>query len=77
MHTLPLGAAESVIPIQGKAICGSQSTPTDAQLYQPGHSARSDVEKPQTTHPGKNSKCLNVLDISQLCIRLLVVSGTL
>lgn len=53
-----LGAAESLIPVQGKAIRGSQSSPTDTQLHQPGHSACSDVAKPQTTHPGTNKTCL-------------------
>lgn len=58
-HVCLPGAAESLIPIQGKAIRGSQSTPTDAQLHQPGHSTRSDVEKPQATHPGMNTTHLN------------------
>lgn len=53
------GAAESFIPVQGKAICGSKSTPTDSQLHQPGHSTCSDMEKPQTTHPGINAIHLN------------------
>lgn len=52
-----LGVAESLIPVQGKAICGSQSTPADPQLHQPGHSTCSHVEKPQTAHPGTCKTC--------------------
>ncbi len=60
LHVCLLGAAESLIPVQGKAIRGSQSTPTDTQLHQPGHCTCSDVEKPQTTHSGTNTACLNI-----------------
>ena len=56
----PVGAAESLIPVQGKAIRGSQSSAADSQLHQPGNSTRSDMEKSQTTHPGKDATVLLV-----------------
>lgn len=60
MYIYLLGADESLVPVQGKAVRGSQSTPTDAQLHQPGHCPCADMEKPQTTHPGITTACLTL-----------------
>lgn len=54
------GAAESLIPVQGEAIRGSKSAPTDTQLHQPGNSSCFDMEKPQTTHAGKKTTSIAI-----------------
>lgn len=70
-----LGAAESLVSVQGEAVRGPPSSPADAKLHQPGDRTRCHLEEPQATHPGTDSYfddfCVYSLEISWLrCVHL-------